>query len=294
VHVFFNGEFMPVEQARIPVLDRGFIFGDGIYEYIPAYSRIPFRLIEHLARLKSSLDAVRMDNPYSDARWGELIARVIAANPWNDQGVYLQVTRGVSPRDHAFPRDLRPTVLIMTGPLPTPSPAQVENGVAAVTSPDFRWLRCDIKSTSLLANCMLKTLAAESGCSEVILLRDGFLTEASASSVFVVAGDVVLAPPKSPLTLPGITCDVVLELLREHQVAHELRPIPEAELRAAQEIWLTSSSREVLAVTTLDGRPVGIGQSAGTPGPVFRRVHELYQRFKATLARPVDNEVPVK
>jgi D-alanine transaminase len=284
VHVFLNGEFMPIEQARIPVLDRGFIFGDGIYEYIPVYSRIPFRVTEHLARLKSSLDAVGMDNPYSDARWGELIDRVIAANPWKDQDVYLQITRGVSPRDHAFPRDLRPTVLIMTGPLHTPSPAQVDSGVAAVTSPDFRWLRCDIKSTSLLANCMLRTLAAESGCAEVILLREGFLTEASASSVFVVAGDVVLAPQKSPLTLPGITCDVVLELLREHRVAHELRPIPEAELRAAQEIWLTSSSREVLAVTTLDGRPVGKGQSAGTPGPVFRRVHALYQQFKATLA----------
>jgi D-alanine transaminase len=281
MNVFLNGEFMPIEQARVPVLDRGFIFGDGVYEMIPCYSRTPFRLPEHLARLRTSLEAVRIANPYADERWSELIGRVIEANPWEDQSIYLQVTRGVARRDHAFPQGLKATVLIMSSQLTTPSPEQVKNGCPAITHADFRWLRCDIKSTSLLGNCMLRTMAAELGCGEVILLRDGWLTEASASNVFVVREGVVLAPPKSNLMLPGITYDVVLELLEANRVPHEVRPVAEAELRAADEVWLTSSSREVLAVTTLDGKPVG----EGVPGAVFRKVHPLYQQFKRSVMR---------
>jgi D-alanine transaminase len=284
VNAFLNGEFMPIEQARVPVLDRGFIFGDGIYEMIPVYSRTPFRLPGHLARLRASLAAVRMNDPYDEARWAEIIGRVIAANPWNDQSVYVQVTRGVAPRDHSF-KPHTPTVFIMASPLSTPSAAQVRDGVSAITHQDFRWLRCDIKSTSLLANCMLRTLASEAGCAETLLLRDGCLTEASASNVFIVKAGVAIAPPKSQLMLPGITYDVVLELLRDNRLAHEVRAIPEAELRSADEIWITSSSREVLAVTTLDGAPVGRGDGAGTPGAVFRRVHELYQTYKAGVMR---------
>jgi D-alanine transaminase len=288
VNVFLNGEFMPIEQARVPVLDRGFIFGDGVYEMIPAYSRVPFRLPEHLARLRASLAAVHIKDPYTEARWSELIGRVIDSNPWDDQSVYLQITRGVAPRDHSF-KDLVPTVLIMASALSTPPRAQVENGVACLTHEDFRWLRCDIKSTSLLANCMLRTLASESGCGETLLLRDGLLTEASASNVFIVKDGVVLAPPKSELMLPGITYDVVLELLRANRIAHQVRPVTEAELRSAGEVWITSSSREVLAVTTLDGKPVGekenAAETAGKPGPVFRRVYELYQQYKAAVMR---------
>jgi D-alanine transaminase len=284
--VYLNGEFMPIEQAKVPVLDRGFIFGDGVYEAIPAYSRVPFRLPEHLARLRASLAAVRMESPYSDERWAALIDSILEANPWDDQNVYLQITRGVAARDHTFPAGLKPTVLIMSSRLTNPPPSQVEHGCAAVTHEDFRWLRCDIKATSLLANCMLRTLAADLGCGEVILLRNGFLTEAASSNVMIVHGGVVIAPPKSHLMLPGITYDVVLELLQQNDIAHQVRPVTEAELRSAGEVWLTSSSREVLAVTTLDRQPVGTGQ----PGPVFRRVHALYQQFKAAVMRTAARE----
>jgi D-alanine transaminase len=231
-----------------------------------------------------------MTNPYTDERWTALIQRIVDTNPWDDQSVYLQITRGVAPREHAFVKGLKPTVLIMSGRLTTPPPEQVDNGCQAITHEDFRWLRCDIKSTSLLGNCMLRTLAADLGCGEVILLRDGQLTEASASNVFIVSAGMVLAPPKSNLMLPGITYDVVLELLQADGIAHQTRPVLEAELRAADEVWLTSSSREVLAVTSLDGRPVG----AGRPGPVFRRVHALYQQFKAAVMRAAAPEAMAK
>ncbi len=279
--IYLNGEFLPIEQAKIPVLDRGFIFGDGVYEVIPAYSRRPFRLKEHLARLQASLDAIRLNNPHPEAKWSELIGRIVAANPWEDQSIYLQVTRGVAPREHAFPKGLKPTVFIMASALVTPSADLVRKGAKAIVLPDFRWLRCDIKSTSLLGNCMLRTLAAEEDCVEAILVRDGELTEASASNVFIVRNGTVLAPPKSQLILPGITYDVVLEILRANAIAHKVRAVAESELRQAGEIWVTSSSREVLAITTLDGKPVGNGK----PGPLFARVHALYQQFKATVMR---------
>jgi len=283
--VYLNGEFMPIEQAKIPVLDRGFIFGDGVYEVIPVYSRRAFRLAEHLARLNASLSAIRIDNPYSNARWSELLEHIIAANPWDDQGVYLQVTRGVAPRNHLFPNGLTPTVFIMADALVTPSSALVETGAAAVVLQDFRWLRCDIKSVSLLGNCLLRTLAADQGAIEAILVRDGFLTEASASNIFIVRTGIVLTPPKSHLMLPGITYDVVLELLRANGIAHEVRPVTEAELRTADEVWCTSSAKEVLAITTLDAKPVGHGAAAGKPGPAFARIYPLYQQFKAKFMR---------
>jgi D-alanine transaminase len=283
--IYLNGEFMPLEQAKIPVLDRGFIFGDGVYEVIPVYSRRPFRLPEHLARLQASLDAIRIENPCADDEWRRLIERIVAENPWQDQGVYLQITRGVAKRDHTFVRGVQPTVFIMSNPLVTPSAEVVKNGGAAIVLPDFRWLRCDIKSIALLGNCMLRTEAADAGCTEAILVRDGFLTEASASNVFVVGDGTVLAPPKSNLMLPGITYDVVLELLAANGVAHAVRPVSEAELRGADEIWVTSSSREVMAITTLDGKPVGHGEHAGRPGPVFAKVHALYQQYKAKVMR---------
>jgi len=279
--IYLNGEFMPIEEAKIPVLDRGFIFGDGVYEVIPVYSRRPFRLDEHLKRMQASLDAIRIDNPHSAAVWSELIGKIVSGNPWEDQGVYIQITRGVAKRDHTFVKGVKPTVFIMSNQLVTPSQEQIRDGVPAIVLPDFRWLRCDIKSVSLLGNCMLRTAAADAGCVEAILVRDGLLTEASASNVFIVKDGTVLAPPKSHLILPGITYDVVLEILRDNKLAHAVHPVTEAELRTADEVWVTSSSKEVLAITTLDGKPV----NAGKPGPVFARVHALYQQFKTAVMR---------
>ncbi|HSO05644.1 MAG TPA: D-amino acid aminotransferase [Pelomicrobium sp.] len=279
--IYLNGEFMPIEEARIPVLDRGFIFGDGVYELVPVYGRRPFRLVEHLARLENSLREIRLPNPYTRDEWARLVAEVVARNPWDDQAVYFQVTRGVAKRDHAFPAGVAPTVFIMSNPLSTPSREALEHGVPAVTTADNRWGRCNIKSTSLLANVLLKQLAADAGASETILLRDGFLTEGSASNVFVARAGKLLAPPKTNLILPGITYDLVLELATAHGVPHEVRQVSEFELRSADEIMVTSSNREVQPITTLDGKPVGDGR----PGPVFRRLHALYQEYKARLAQ---------
>ncbi len=274
--VYLNGKFMPIEEAHVPVLDRGFIFGDGVYEVIPVYSKHPFRLAEHLRRLQYSLDKVRIDNPMSEAEWSQLVAGIVERNAGEDQSVYLQVTRGVARRDHAFPKGVRPTVFMMSNLLVTPAPALVESGVACISAQDYRWLNCDIKSVSLLGNCLLRQLSADVGATETILFRDGQLTEASASNVFIVRDGVLLTPPKDNLVLPGITYDVVLEIARAREFELEVRAVSEAEVRSADEIWVTSSTKEVLAVTTLDGKPVGDGK----PGPLFRRMHALYQQFK--------------
>jgi D-alanine transaminase len=279
--VFLNGNFMPVEEARVPVLDRGFIFGDGVYELIPVYSRVPFRLDEHLARLERSLAAVRIRNPYSRAEWRDIILQLVAKHSAEDQGVYFQVTRGVAKRDHAFPKDSVPTVFIMSNPLVTPPRDLVERGAAALSAVDDRWRRCDIKSISLIGNCLLRQVSADAGAAETILFRDGKLTEASASNVFVVIGGVILSPPKSNLILPGITYDVIAEIAQAAGLPLAYRDVGEAEVRGADEIWVTSSSKEVLAIVTLDGKPVADGK----PGPVFRRVHALYQEFKQKVMR---------
>jgi D-alanine transaminase len=279
--VFLNGKFMPIGEARVPVLDRGFIFGDGVYELVPVYSRIPFRMDEHLARLERSLAAVRIRNPYSRAEWRDIILQLVAKQPFEDQGVYFQVTRGVARRDHAFPKDAEPTVFLMSNPLVTPPQELVKRGASAVTAVDDRWLHCDIKSISLIGNCLLRQVSADAGAAETILFRDGRLTEASASNVFVVRGGVILSPPKSNLILPGITFDVVAELAQGAGLPLEFRPVAEAEVRGADEVWVTSSSKEVLAIVMLDGKPVGDGR----PGPVFRRMHGLYQEFKQRVMR---------
>ena len=279
--VFLNGKFMPIEEARVPVLDRGFIFGDGVYELIPVYSRVPFRMDEHLARLERSLAAVRIRNPYSRSEWREIILQLVAKQPFEDQGVYFQVTRGVAKRDHSFPKDSVPTVFIMANPLVNPPKELVERGAAAVTARDDRWHRCDIKSISLIGNCLLRQVSADVGAVETILFRDGVLTEASASNVFVVKGGVILSPAKTNLILPGITYDVIAEIAQAAGLPLEYREISEAEVRAADEIWVTSSSKEVLAIVTLDGKPV----AGGKPGPMFRRVHALYQEFKQKVMR---------
>ena len=279
--VFLNGKFMPVEEARVPVLDRGFIFGDGVYELVPVYSRVPFRMDEHLARLGRSLASVRIRDPYSRAEWRDIILQLVAKQSFEDQGVYFQVTRGVAKRDHAFPKDAAPTVFIMSNPLVNPPQELVERGAAAVTAVDDRWLHCDIKSISLIGNCLLRQVSADVGAVETILFRDHKLTEASASNVFVVRDGVILSPPKSNLILPGITYDVIAEIAQAAGLPLEYRDVSESEVRSADEVWVTSSSKEVLAIVKLDGKPV----AGGKPGPVFRRVYALYQEFKQKVMR---------
>jgi D-alanine transaminase len=280
--VFLNGKLIPIEDAKVSVLDRGFIFGDGIYELVPVYSRVPFRLDEHLARLERSLGEVKIKNPYTRAQWRAHIYALIDAQGFEDQGIYFQVTRGVAKRDHAFPKSIEPTVFIMSNPLVNPPREQVENGASAVTADDFRWHRCDIKVTSLMGNCMLRQLSAEAGGAETILFRDGRLTEASASNVFIVKNGVILSPSKSNLILPGITYDVVLEIVKASGLKLEFRDdIGRAEFQAADEVWVTSASKEVLAIVEVDGRKVGDGR----PGAVFRRMHQLYQEFKQKVMR---------
>ena len=279
--IYLNGQFMPLEQAMVPVLYRGFIFGDGVYEVIPVYSHLPFRLSEHLHRLQSSLDGIKLANPHSDAEWTKLIAQLIAQNDGEDQYLYLQITRGVAKRDHAFPKLVKQTVFMLSSPLLSPDPALKQSGVTAITAVDNRWLRCDIKATSLLPNVLLRQLAVEAGTMEAVLLREGFLTEGAASNIFVVKAGTLYAPPKNNLMLPGITYDVVIELAQTDTIPVVIGPVSEAALREADELWLTSSTREVLPITLLDAQPVGNGQ----PGPIFQRMDALYQQHKATVMR---------
>jgi len=276
--VYLNGEYMPIGEARVPVLDRGFLLGDGIYEVIPVYGRRPFRLAQHLVRLQNSCDGIRLANPYSASDWTLLIDDLIGRQDFADQNLYLQVTRGVAKRDHAFPQAAAPTVFMMANPLVTPSAEQFEAGVAAVTATDNRWQRCDIKSIALLANVLLRQIAVDAGATESILLREGYMTEGAASNIFAVKGGTILAPLRNHLMLPGITYDTVIELARAHDVPLEVREISEAEVRSADELWLTSSTKEILPITQLDGRVVG----SGTAGPVARRMLALYQTLKLT------------
>ena len=274
--VYLNGNLLPLEEAKISVLDRGFIYGDGVYELVPVYGREPFRLPHHLARLKRSLAGIGLANPHGDGEWERIIREVIAAQPFEDQGVYFQVTRGVAKRDHAFPAGVAPTVFMMSNPLPTPTPEQVARGVAVVTAEDNRWKRCDLKTISLLGNVLMRQLAAEAGALETVMFRDGYLTEASASNVLVVIGGTIVAPPQDNLILPGITYDAALEFAREGGLPFAIRPVSRDEALAADEMWLSSSTKEVLAITTIDGRPF----ASGLPGPVFRQVHALFQAHK--------------
>ena len=279
--VYLNGAFLPMGEAKVPVLDRGFIYGDGVYEVIPVYHRAPFRMPHHLKRLQYSLDGIRLANPMDDDAWDALVRELVARQPFDDQYVYLQVTRGVAKRDHAFPKGARPTVFMMSNPLPLPSREQVERGVAAVTADDNRWHRCDLKSTSLLGNVLMRQRAAEAGCVECIMFRDGFVSEASSSNVFVVKDKQIAAPPNNHLVLPGTTNDVVMELARKARMPLVMREISEDEVRAADEIWITSATKEVLAVSRLDDRPVG----SGKPGPMYKRMYQLYQDYKRTVMR---------
>ena len=274
--VYLNGRFLPIEDAKISVLDRGFIYGDGVYELIPVYRRQPFRLPQHLARLQHSLDGIRLANPHTDAQWSSIVGELVAKQPYDDQGVYFQVTRGVAKRDHAFPVGVPATVFMMSNPLASPSAGEIEQGVAVVTAEDNRWRRCDLKTISLVGNVLMRQFAADAGANETVMFRDGNLTEASASNVLVVIGGTIVAPPKDNLILPGITYGAAYEFARDGGLPFEIRPVPRAEALAADEWWLTSSTKEVLAVTQVDGRPF----AGGIPGPMFRKMHALFQAHK--------------
>ena len=283
-----NGELLPLSQAKVSVLDRGFIFGDGIYEAIPVYGRRLFRFDEHMARLARNLDKLRIAPPpglQSPADWLERARRVIAAQPAEDQMLYIQITRGVAMRDHAMPADIEPTVFMMSNPYkPVPSEAR-HQGVACVSARDFRWERGDIKATSLLGNVLARQMAVDQGAAETILFREGahggpWLTEGSSSNVWVVHEGALLGPPMNEHVLEGIRVALLRELCEEEGIAYNLRPISEADVRAADELLLSSSGREVLAVTKLDGDLVGHGALRGKPGPVYGRLYEAYQRAK--------------
>lgn len=281
--IYLNGEYLPIEEAKISVLDRGFIFGDGVYEVIPVYSRNAFRLAEHLRRLQYSLDGIKLANPHNDSEWANIINELIALNPGDDQYLYLHITRGVAKRDHAFPNPpVKPTVFMMSNPLSVPPEALLQSGVGAVTAQDNRWLRCDIKSIALLPNVLLRQMAVDADCAETILIRDSqFMTEGAASNIFVVSNGKLLAPPKDNLMLPGITYDVILEIAAANSIPFEVRKIAVGEVFVADELLLTSSTREVLAITRLDGKPVGNGK----PGAMFANLHKLYQNFKRDVMR---------
>jgi len=281
--VYLNGAFMDADEARISPMDRGFLFADGIYEVIPVYGGTPFRVDDHLARLERSLGAVQMDNPKDRAQWRALFEQLIDHNGGGNQALYLQITRGAAAgRDHGFPAEaLEPTVFIMSLPVSAPAADTPETaeGVAAVTRDDIRWSRCDIKSVSLLPNILLRQQAVQAGATEAILVRDGFVTEGSASNVFVVTDDGIATPPRSHAILGGITRDLVLELCHEHGLPAAEREVSESELRRAREIWLTSSTKEVVPVVTLNGAPVGDGR----PGDQWKQLVRHYVDFKRHL-----------
>ncbi len=279
--VYLNGAFMPIEEASVSVLDRGFLFGDGVYEVIPVYARNAFRMRNHLQRLQHSLDGIRLPNPHSVEEWEAILDELISQLPLDDQYLYLHITRGVAKRDHPFPNPpVPPTVFVMSSPLTHPPAEAIASGVACITVADNRWLRCDIKSISLLPNVLMRQASVDAGCGEAILIRDdSFMTEGSASNIFVVKNGALLAPPKDHLMLPGITYDVILELAAAHGIKTEIRKIMKEELFSADELILTSSTREVMPITSLDGRSIGSGE----PGAMFARLYPLYQTFKKEI-----------
>jgi D-alanine transaminase len=283
---YLNGEYSSLRDAKVSVLDRGFIFGDGIYEVVPAYGGKLFRFDEHLARLNRSLTKLRIENPHTREQWIErsrkLVTALIEKTGAPDQLVYIQVTRGVAVRDHVMPTDVQPTVFMMCTPMKPASAEQRHHGVACISARDFRWERGDIKSISLLGNVLARQMSADKDATETIMFRNGFLTEAAASNVWVVHEGAVLGAPKSEHVLEGIRYELIRELCEEVGIAYNLRPIAEADVMSADELLLSSATKEVLPVTTLDGDPVGHGALRGKPGPVYSRLYEAYQRAKAT------------
>jgi D-alanine transaminase len=275
-----NGQLQPLNQAKISVLDRGFIFGDGVYEVIPVYGRRLFRFDEHMARLARSLDKLRIPNPHQRDEWLQQVRLLVSKVAAEDQVVYLQVTRGVALRDHVMPEGVTPTVFLMSNAMKPPAPEQRHLGVACITARDFRWERGDIKSVSLLGNVLARQMSADHGAAETIMFRNGWLTEGSGSNVWVVHEGAVLGAPRSEHVLEGIRYELLRELCEEEGIAYNLRPIAEDDVRTADELMISSASKEILPVTKLDSQPVGHGALRGKPGPVYARLYEAYQRAK--------------
>ncbi len=278
--VYLNGEYLPLEEAKISVLDRGFLFADGVYEVMPAYGGHLLRLAEHLQRLQNSLDSIRLVNPLNDQQWRDMLDTLLKKNPSEDQYVYLHITRGVAAkRNHGFPDVVVPTVFAMVTELAPITKEELRPGVSAITLDDIRWKACNIKSVSLLGNILLRQQAHDRNAAEAILINEGKVTEGAASNLFAVIDGVLVTPPTGPCLLPGITRDLILELAKKHDFNFEEREIDEAELLKASEIWLTSSTREILPVVELNGQPV----ENGLPGPIWERMIDIYQAYKSEL-----------
>lgn len=278
--VYLNGSFVALSEARIPVLDRGFIFGDGIYEVVPVYDGVPFRWPQHYARFERSLGKIRIPNPMAADRWTALVNELIARHGWTNQMIYIQVTRGVARRDHVFPVDATPTVFAMASEMKSPSAETIAEGVRCISMTDVRWLHCDIKSVSLLGNVLARQAAADAGVAETVQFRDGFLTEASSSNVWVVRDGALLSPPRDAKILEGIRMGLLEELANTVGLPFRIEAISEADVRSADELLLTSASKEVLAIVELDGQPIG----SGKPGPVFHQLLAAYQDAKRRSA----------
>jgi D-alanine transaminase len=274
--VYLNGQFVDASEARVSAFDRGFIFGDGVYEVIPVYGGRPFRLPQHLTRLKASLDAVMIDNPLSDEQWISIIDELVSDAGKTDQAIYLQITRGAAPRDHAFPANVQPTVFAYSKPMRYPDDSEIEKGVAAITTADIRWRRCDIKAIALLANVVLRQQAVAQGKAEAILIHEGHVTEGAASNIFTVKDKVIYTPPKGEQILPGITRDLVVELARRNNIDCQEVVVTEKQLQGADEVWLTSSMKEILPIVEIDGQTVGTGKR----GDMHRLLFDLYQNYK--------------
>lgn len=274
--VYLNGRFVPENEAFVPAFDRGFIFGDGVYEVVPVYGARPFRLAHHLERLAASLQAIGLADPMSEDQWTPVFGELIQRCGARDQSVYLQITRGPAPRDHAFPRGVQATVFAYAQPLKEIDTKLLQAGVHAVVLDDIRWRRCDIKATALLANVLLRQEAITRGAAEAVLIRDGMVTEGAASNIFAVLDGQLVTAPKGPFILPGITRDLILELARGNEIDCSERSLSVDELRAADEVWMTSSTKEILPIVDLDGTRVGEGRA----GTLFWRMHGLFQDYK--------------
>ena len=298
---FLNGEFTTLPHAKISVMDRGFIFGDGVYEVVPIYAGAPFRFQQHLARLGRSLAELRIKNPYSAQQWCKIVSQLVAnyshtimesnhdssnislntPSKTPDQLIYIQITRGVALRDHVMPEHIAPTVFAMANLLKMPTAAQRQAGVACVTAEDFRWQKAHIKATSLLGAVFARQISFDAGALETVMFRDGFLSEAAASNVWVVQNGRLLGVPKDHLVLEGIRYGLFAELCAHTGLTLELRRITRAEVLAADELLLSSATKEVLAITTLDGQAVGAAAHKGKPGPVYNKLYAAYQDAKA-------------
>lgn len=279
--VYLNGEYVRLADAKVSVLDRGFVFGDGIYEVVPIYNGVPFRMRQHIARLQRSLQAIRIHVEYTQAQWQALVEGVLsrAADPKANLMVYLQVTRGVAKRDHAFPAAAEPTVFCMASPFSRPGPAQRDEGLCAISIPDTRWLLCHIKSVSLLGNVLARQAAVDAGVDEVLQFRDGYLTEGASCNIWVVNNGVLMAPEANHLILEGIRYRFLAELARDAGISFQSCPISAEQVNEADELMMTSATKEVLPIVRYDGRPVGTGK----PGPVYALLRASYDRVIESL-----------